>query len=186
MTEARQERNHQREQPPVARRDRGWSDACRDRRDRRRRHAAPEVPRVLHAGRPGRARGADEEEAGEGVLVHDPAAAAGRRRDAGAVAEARRHRRHLCQRHAAADDAGDVPVSRRHQVELEADDAGDQRGVHRHDCRVRRRQSQRHVGVASVPVEGAQGSGKARRSRSAIICCRRRAPITRSGSTTRR
>ena len=34
----------------------------------------------------------------------------------------------LCQRHAARDDARDVPVSRRHQVEHEAHDAGHQQG----------------------------------------------------------
>ena len=40
--------------------------------------------------------------------------------DLEAVAAARRHRRHLRQPHAAPDDAPDVPVSRRHQVEHEA------------------------------------------------------------------
>ncbi len=41
----------------------------------------------------------------------------GRRVHAGPVARARPHRARLCQRHAAADDAADVPVPRGHQVE---------------------------------------------------------------------
>ena len=44
---------------------------------------------------------AREEEAGEGLQLHDPAAASGRRYYAQAVAAARRYRRHLRQPHAA-------------------------------------------------------------------------------------
>ena len=73
-----------------------------------------------------------------------------------AMAGARRHRRHLRQSHAAPDDAPDVPVSRRHQVEHEAHDAGDQRRAAGHARRLRRRQPQRSRRRQSVPVEGAR------------------------------
>ena len=49
----------------------------------------------------------------------------------------------------------DVPVPRRHQVEPEAHDAGDQRRAARHARRLRRRQSQRDGGRQPVSVEGA-------------------------------
>ena len=59
----------------------------------------------------------------------------------------------LRQRHAASDNARDVSVSRRHQVEPAPHHAGDQRGGARYDCSLRRRQPQRHDGGQSVSVE---------------------------------
>ena len=49
----------------------GLADSI-DRRDRRRRHAAHQVPRHLYAGRPRRARRAGQEEAGKGLQLHAP------------------------------------------------------------------------------------------------------------------
>ena len=112
-------------------------------RDRRGRPAARQVPRHVSAGRPRPPARADEEEAREGLRLHDPPAHAGRRLHAGAVASARRDRAHLCQRHAAAHDAPDLPVPRRHQVEPQDHHEGDRRRAPRHPRRLRRRQPQR-------------------------------------------
>ena len=51
--------------------------------------------------------------------------------------------RHLRQQHSAADDAADVPVPRRHQVEHEAHHAGHQCRSLGYACRLRRREPQR-------------------------------------------
>ena len=63
-----------------------------------------------------------------------------------------RHRPRLRQRHAAAHDAPDLPVPRRHQVEPEDHHEGDRRGAARHARRLRRRQPQRARGHEPAPV----------------------------------
>ena len=65
---------------------------------------------------------------------------------------------------AAHDDARDVPVSRRHQIEPQTHDAGDQRRLSRHDRGVRRRHSRRHVGRKSLPFEGSSAKPTSSRS----------------------
>ena len=55
--------------------------------------------------------------------------AAGRRRDAGAMACDGRARAEICQRHDPADDAAVVPAARRAEVEHEDRDPGSERGA---------------------------------------------------------
>ena len=81
----------------------------------------------------------------------------------------------------------DVPVPRRHQVEPEAHDAGDQRRAARHTRGLRRRQPQRACAAANpVSVEGARCGARARARGQRASAAARPAPITRSGSTARR
>ena len=102
-----------------------------------------------------------QEEAGEGVLLHAARAHPGRRRDAAQWLALDRIARRLRQRHAAAHHAPDLPVPRRHQVEPEADDAGDQRRLLDTHRGLRRRQPQRACATANPHSSPAHAGGAA-------------------------
>ncbi len=87
---------------------------------------------------------------------------------------------------AAHHDAPGVPAPRRDQDRAQDDDAGDQRGADRHDSGLRRRQPQRDGEREPGRVDARTRSSTTGPSGCPSICCRARAPITRSGSTARR
>ena len=139
-------RGHQEGVARPARHAGGEPRGSADRRHPRRRHAAHQVPRQLHAGRSRPARRARASEARACLQLHDPHAPARRYREPQAVAGAVATGAHLRHGLAAPDHAPGLPAARRDQERSQDDDAGHERRAHRFHRRLRRRESQCHGG----------------------------------------